>query len=66
MTSSYDDNCNASNEVLLTLSHILDDQGAKTIEDLQKSLGLTDLSLMKKFAFREVDRISYTRILVPK
>jgi hypothetical protein len=48
MTSSFAENCNASNEASLTLTHTLDDQGAKIIEDLQKSLGLTGSLLEEK------------------
>ena len=67
MTSSYDDNCNASNEVILTLTHTLDDQDAKTIEDLQKSLGLTGSLLNEKVRIQgSGSNIVYTRILVPK
>lgn len=41
MTSSYNDNCNATNNVTLTLTHTLDDNEAKVIQNLQQSLGLT-------------------------
>ena len=67
MISSYDDNCNASNKVILTLTHTLDDQGTKTIEDLQKSLGLTGSLLNEKVRIQgSGSNIVYTRILVPK
>lgn len=67
MISSYDDNCNALNEVILTLTHTLDDNGAKTIEDLQKSLGLTGSLLNEKVRIQgSGSNIVYMRILVPK
>jgi hypothetical protein len=67
MTSSFAENCNALNEVSLTLTHTLDNQGVKTIEDLQKSLGLTGSLLEEKVRIQgSGSNIVYTRILVPK
>ena len=67
MTSSYDDNCNASNEVILTLTHTLDDNGVKTIETLEQSLGLTGSVLNEKIRIQgSGSNVVYTRILVPK
>lgn len=67
MTSSFAENCNALNEVTLTLTHTLDDQGAKAIEVLQQSLGLTGSLLDEKVRIQgSGSNIVYTRILVPK
>ena len=67
MKSSFAENCNASNEVTLTLTHTLDDQGTKAIEALQQSLGLTGSLLDEKVRIQgSGSNIVYTRILVPK
>ncbi|MFO0763884.1 MAG: DUF4012 domain-containing protein [Candidatus Gracilibacteria bacterium] len=67
MTSSFAENCNASNEVALTLTHTLDDRGAKAIGVLQQSLGLTGSLLDEKVRIQgSGSNIVYTRILVPK